>query len=128
MNSSRNWRPRTAPIRRFPEGTYRAEAADLLAARQLTAGESWAPAKRELPLYSVPFGQSASKEATLQQAGIDAERLCRGFTTGTMFRFKGAQAVARTVSCSAGSCSFDGVAKCDLEVRSQSESETCQHR
>lgn len=122
-------------IRRFPGGAYRAQAADLLQARKLATGESWTPAKRELPLFSSPPGLSASqaeaRAAALRQAETDAERLCRGFATGTLFRFKAARAIARTVSCSGGggaSCSFDGIAQCDLEVRGQTQSETCLHR
>ncbi|HEY5072246.1 MAG TPA: toll/interleukin-1 receptor domain-containing protein [Caulobacteraceae bacterium] len=121
-------------IERFPEGAYRSEAADLLAARRVTDQTVWAPATRSLVIYVSQEGGSAPTEDTartraLARAGPEAERLCRGFAAGTLFRFVSAAPRADAWSCSRSSsgevCGFSGQAVCQVEEKSTVEHETC---
>ena len=121
-------------IVRFPRGVYRREAADLLAARRVTTEETWTPATRSLVLFAPPRGSPARSETraksdALTTARADADRLCRGFGAGTLFRFVSAKPRAETWSChvSGGgvTCGFEGEADCALEARQLAERETC---
>ena len=123
-----------AHIERFPQGAYRREAADLLTARRVSTVESWAPVTRQLALFESAEGPGAATEAAAQakalaRAGGDAERLCRGFESGTLFRFVSATPQAQAWSCQDGAgatvCGFAGAAQCALEVRRESEIERC---
>ena len=59
-------------ISRFPGGAYRSEAADLLTARRTSTVQIW---------------ESASRTLVLESAKPDAERLCRGFGAGSLYRY-----------------------------------------
>ena len=121
-------------IDRFPEGAYRSEAADLLAARRLSCVQTWAPVVRQLPMYVSADGPAAHDEAgaksrALVRARAEAERLCQGFGSGTLFRFVGATPRAQAWSCAAtvggAICGFDGHADCALLARQQVERDSC---
>jgi hypothetical protein len=117
-------------INRFPDGAYRSQAADLLAARRVSYEVSWTPSTRRLPLYVPAEGPSAGDVGTAKARAIargvgQAKRLCRGFGAGPRFKFAGATPLADTWSCSGGVCSFDGWAECDLQESRQAERESC---
>ena len=89
------------------------------------------PATRSLALFE-PAGTPAANEATAQAESLaraqpSAERLCRNFGTGSLYRFVSASPRAEQWSCKrerAGiSCGFDGTAECKLEVRQRTEQE-----
>jgi hypothetical protein len=120
-------------INRFPNGAYRSEAADLLTARQTSIVETWEPASRTLALFE-PAGSPAKDDGAaqtraLQSAKSDAERLCRGFGAGSLYRYVSSSAVAEHWSCikSAGGteCGFDGRAMCELSMSRRLEQEHC---
>lgn len=121
-------------IQRFPEGVYHDEAADLLTARKVSVNETWQPAKRTLALFE-PTGDSPAKDESaaqvraLERGKEAAERLCRGFGSGTMFRYQSAAPVAERWSCSRTgggiTCGFDGHAECKLNERQRTETEHC---
>ncbi|HEY1314117.1 MAG TPA: hypothetical protein VGE92_09570 [Steroidobacteraceae bacterium] len=120
-------------ISRFPGGAYRSEAADLLTARRTSTIETWEPASRTLALFE-PAGSAAKDEViaqahALESAKADAERLCRGFGAGSLYRFVSASAVAERWSCTRGPqgtvCGFDGHAQCELSVSRRTEREQC---
>ena len=120
-------------IARFPSGTYREVAASMLAARQVTRLESWAPTQRTLTLFlgqsdsGSPDGASA-RNAALRRAQREAERLCRGFAATTTFRLRAAAPVVHMWDCSEtarGVQCFDGEAVCELDEKRVEEHETC---
>jgi hypothetical protein len=120
-------------VAHFPDGAYRPKAADLLAARKVSVIESWQPSTRMLDLFEP--ADAASKDETtaramaLEHAQENAERLCRNFGAGTLYRYISSSPVAEKWSCShKGSgtvCSFDGHARCELRERHESEQEQC---
>ncbi len=121
-------------IERFPNGTYRGEAASLLAARRVTQTEVWTATTRLLELFE-PQGDIRStnkpgaQAIALAHAQALAERECRGFAATTSFRFRSATAAAEEWNCSSVdkqvTCSFAGKAVCELEERLIQEIETC---
>jgi len=121
-------------VARFPDGAYRSVAADLLTARTVTTQESWEPATRKLALFEAAAGKPAKDEAgartsALERAADTANRLCRDFGAGTLYRFGSASAIAEEWSCErvAGGtiCGFEGQAECRLEQKRQTEVESC---
>jgi hypothetical protein len=121
-------------VARFPDGAYRALAADLLTSRQVTIKTSWAPVTRPLAQFVAADGagertEAAAKARALERAKASAERLCRGFGAGNLFRFVGATSHADQWSCAdtvqGVVCGFEGVAACALEERREIEEETC---
>lgn len=117
-------------ISRFPDGAYRSQAADLLAARRVSYAVSWMPSTRRLPLYVPAEGPTsgdteAAKARAIARGVGQAERLCRGFGAGTLFKFVGATPIVETWSCSGGLCGFDGWAECALQESRQTERESC---
>ena len=121
-------------IRRFPEGAYRGEAADLITARKVTYEDTWTSVTRGLAQFEPPDGAGAPNEAAakaraLDRAKADAERLCRSFGAGTLFRFVSASSRAETWRCAPSgggiACGFDGQAECGLQERHQVERESC---
>lgn len=117
-------------IRRFPEGAYRREAADLITGRRTSRAETWTPVTRPLPLFVAAGGppaqgEAAAKDRALERARLQAERLCRGFGAGTLFRFVAATPRAEAWSCAGGVCGFDGHADCALQERREVEVERC---
>jgi hypothetical protein len=121
-------------VARFPEGAYRDQAAGMLTARRLTQTEIWTPSTRPLSLFvgqdDVPArNEAVARSATLARAQTSAERLCRNFAAGTLFRFKSAKPDHLNWQCgpiSGGiACGCEGDAVCDLEERHFQETETC---
>jgi hypothetical protein len=121
-------------ITRFPDGVYRSEAADLLVARKTSIEETWQPANRTLALFESALGSPEKNEAlaharALERAQGDAERLCRGFGAGTLYRYVSSSAVAERWSCSKNGagmlCGFDGHAECELTQQQRVERESC---
>jgi hypothetical protein len=121
-------------IRRFPDGAYRGEAADLITARQVTYADTWTPATRDLAQFQAADGPAAASEApakarALERAKSEAERLCRGFGAGTLYRFVSGAARAESWHCARSGagivCGFDGQAECGLLERRQVERESC---
>jgi hypothetical protein len=111
-------------IARFPDGAY----------RRTTHEETWVPVKRELAQFVPADGPGAPSEAAAKAGALDrtkaqADRLCRGFGAGTLYRVVAAASRADSWSCSrvgAGViCGFDGVVECELEERRQVEHEVC---
>jgi hypothetical protein len=121
-------------IERFPNGTYRDEAAGMLAARRVTQTEGWTPSTRRLALFEpqddVPStNQAAAQAVALARAQARAERLCRGFAATTSFRLNSATPAPQVWNCSplakGVTCGFEGEALCALEERRIQEHETC---
>lgn len=116
-------------INRFPDSPMSEQAARLLLAKNVSTLEQWEEVKRPLALF-VPSGHAAASLAAAQAAAIerargDAERLCKTFGSGSLYRYKGAKPVAQTWNCSGTSCGFVGIAECRLELRSEREVATC---
>jgi hypothetical protein len=123
-----------AHIERFPQGAYRDDAAEILAARRVTQVEIWTPGTRRLSMFmgqgDVPSAdEAAARSAALARARAPAARLCKGFAAATNFRFMSATAAAQIWNCDhvAGGviCGFEGEAQCTLEERRTQETETC---
>jgi hypothetical protein len=121
-------------VARFPDGIYRAEAADLLTARKTSVLEKWQAAKRGLALFEPADGPPAKDEATarvnaLGRAQAGSDRLCRAFGAGTIYRYVSSRAVAEHWTCNkigAGVvCGLEGQASCELSERLQIETEQC---
>jgi hypothetical protein len=121
-------------ITRFPGGVYRSQAADLLAARKTVIHESWSPVTKPLSLFEPREGApaenaSAAQAQALERAQSGAERSCRDFGSGTLYRYRSAKPIAETWSCGkkgAGmTCGFEGHAECALDERHPTETETC---
>jgi hypothetical protein len=121
-------------IEQFPDGAYRTQAAERLAARRVTQTEVWTPGTRRLALFVGQDGtpartEEAARSASLARAQPNAERLCKGFTATTAFRLKAGSPVPQSWSCSrvAGGvvCGFEGEAVCELEERRVEEKEVC---
>lgn len=120
-------------INRFPNGAYRSQAADLLTARQTSSVETWEPASRTLALFE-PAGAPAkdagvAQASALESAKPDAERLCRGFGAGSLYRYVSSSAVAEHWNCiksvQGTACGFDGRAMCELSMSRRTEQEHC---
>jgi hypothetical protein len=121
-------------IARFPNGAFRREAADMITARRVSYSDAWTPETRTLALFESADGaaaaaEPAAKAKALARAQVDAERLCRAFGSGTLFRFVGATPRAETWSCSSAGggvvCGFDGEADCAVQEHRQIEQEHC---
>jgi hypothetical protein len=121
-------------VDRFPQGAYRREAADLLTAKQVSYEDRWTASSRSLPIFEGEdmrpvLDEAAAKVSALDRARPDAERLCRGFGSGTLFRFVAAAPQAQTWRCrrlgGGVVCGFDGTADCELQQHDQVEHETC---
>ena len=121
-------------LSRFPDGAYRSQAQSLLAARHVKKIESWMPQVNSLRLAVSPgeraFGSNdLGKADALARAQHKAEALCSGFASTTLYRFKSAKPEPEEWECStigSGiSCSFEGRAVCQLEVKDTKEEETC---
>src|SRR5262249_48557605 len=122
-------------IELFPEGAYRQNAADMLAARRTTKTEIWTPSTRRLSLLATQGDKSfktkaAAQEEALARARGAAEQLCKGFLATTSYRgLKSAKPMAQSWDCSTSAggivCGFAGEAVCELEARSFDETEIC---
>lgn len=121
-------------VAHFPDGIYRAEAADLLTARKVSVLEQWQPAKRGLALFEPAEGPPAKDEPAaqanaLERAKANSDRLCRAFGAGTIYRYISSSPVAEHWTCNkVGSgmvCGFEGQAACELSERLHSEEERC---
>ena len=120
-------------IARFPTGAYRSEAADLLTARKISHTDSWTPATRSLALFQptakAAANETAARARALAQAMPEAERLCRGFGAGSLFKYESSSVVADRWTCARGgrgvACGFDGRAECVVQERRQVEQEHC---
>jgi hypothetical protein len=121
-------------VLKHPESPLSNEANLLIDARQTSATETWTSTARPLPLVASADGrgsldQATAKAAALQRANPAAERICRPFAAGTLFRFVSAQARADSWSCSSGGggwvCGFQGWADCALQVRKEVVAESC---
>jgi hypothetical protein len=121
-------------VARFPAGAYHRQAADMLTARKVTYQDAWARQSRSLALFSPADGPGAPSEAAakaraLARAQGDAERLCRAFGAGTLFRFVSAAPSAEKWACAASAsgtvCGFEGEAVCALDEHHSVEHESC---
>jgi hypothetical protein len=122
-------------VMKFPDGVYRAAAADLIAARRVWVEDRWTPTQKPLALYvthdATPSSTvEAAKAAALTRGHARAERLCRDFAASGVHRFTSAVAEAQSWECTPGPgrlvCGFDGRAVCTLEERQQLERESCE--
>ena len=123
-----------AHVRRFPDGAYAQEAANLIAAKHVRMVTSWERTERKLPLYASADGAPAASEAAarsdaLARALPAAQRQCQGFGSGTLYRFQGARVAPANWTCEHGSggvsCGFDGDAVCVLDLKQTREEATC---
>lgn len=121
-------------IASFPDGVYRAPAADMIAARRVSESESWTPEEKPLNLqtgWDAPavLDEARAKVAALQRSQGQAERMCRDFAASGLARFKAARVEPLEWSCRqvAGGrvCGFGGRVVCVLEGRKITEHETC---
>jgi hypothetical protein len=122
-------------VERFPEGAYRAVAADRIAARRVTHTETWEPATRRLVLFvgegDVAYrDEPAAHAAALGRAQVTAERLCKGFAATASYRLTSAKPTVQTWNCSRASggvrCGLEGEAVCEVEERRVQEVEVCE--
>lgn len=122
-------------INAFPEGAYRAGAADLLAARRVEQTESWSPAERSLALFVRQTDRSHPSESEAQEAALvrgarQAESLCRGMTGSGAYRLDSVRPEPEAWDCSTTGggveCAFEGRAVCELEERRLAEVEVCE--
>jgi hypothetical protein len=123
-----------AYMNRYPGGAYHRQAEDLWLARQVIEEDQWTPTMRPMPLTAVADGpvapnRTAAEAAALTRAASGAERMCRGLSEGTMFRFIGAKPRAVNWSCHAEGagtvCGFEGWADCALQLRQSVTREVC---
>jgi hypothetical protein len=121
-------------IARFPDGALRRKAADLLTARKVSTVETWQPATRTLALFEsaeepAVGDESAARASALKRAKESADRVCKAFGAGTLYRFVSASPVAEHWQCSKVRtgmvCGFDGHAACELTERHAVEREDC---
>lgn len=121
-------------IQRFPDGAFRSKAASLLMARKIAVIETWQPTTRKLALF-VPALDTPSKNErsaranALERGERDAQRLCRTFGGGALYRYVSATPLAEQWSCAPNdwgiACGFEGHAECELSERHQTEEEHC---
>ncbi|MEZ5945987.1 MAG: hypothetical protein R3C04_03895 [Hyphomonas sp.] len=118
----------------FPEGAFRDDAADMLAAMRTEATEVWEPTEKRLVLFLPGDGTAYTAEAdaraaALSRAEAKAAQMCKSFAATASYRLASSSASAADWSCesSAGgiSCAFDGEAVCDLSIRRVEEREIC---
>jgi TIR domain len=123
-----------AHVEHFPQGAYRHDAADILAARRVTQMEIWTPSTRRLALFvgeddALSSDEAAGRAAALSRGQVSAERLCKGFAAATSFRFTSATAAVQTWRCAPAAkgvvCGFEGEAVCAVEERHMQEIEVC---
>lgn len=120
-------------IAHFPTGAYRSQAADLLTARKISHIDTWTPATRSLALFQSSersaVNEPTAKTQALAEAKSEAERLCRGFGAGSLFKYESSSAIADRWTCARGGqgviCSFEGRAECAVQERRQVEQEAC---
>lgn len=121
-------------IERFPDGTYRAQAAGLLAARRVTQTDVWTPGVRRLVLFEpqndVPStNPAAARAVALARAQAHAESLCKGLAATMLSRLTSATPAPNEWNCSplakGVTCGFEGEAVCGLEDRRIQEHERC---
>jgi TIR domain len=114
-----------AHIARYPQGAFRGEAAQLLAARHLSAAGPWAPARSTLDIYvsrEAPASRSeaSARAAALVRAQPLAERECKKQADALQSRFVSASAAPEDWTCDpiGGGvvCGFQGHATCELEA------------
>lgn len=121
-------------VQSYPNGALRDEAADLITARKTWVEQQWSPAMRSLRLFRPASGapaasQAAAQRQALRAAQVDAEHLCQGFGSGTLFRYVSAAPEAETWHCGQSSggtvCGFEGAAECHLQLRQDLKREEC---
>jgi hypothetical protein len=124
-------------VQRFPDGHFRSQAADLLAARRVTQVETWQPGVRELALYVGAEGDArapsttepSARAAALSRAQIQAEQLCKAFAATTLYRYVSAQPEVPQWQCQpvgpSLACAGEGKVVCALEERRVEERESC---
>ncbi|MBS1876171.1 MAG: toll/interleukin-1 receptor domain-containing protein [Acidobacteria bacterium] len=119
----------------YGAGVYRDRAAALLAARRMVRTEAWTPAARRLQLYVSQAGgarpdEDAARTDALARARDQAERLCKGFAAGTLFRLRSSSVEAQSWECSRTPggvvCGFGGEAVCAVDERQTREIEQCE--
>ncbi|MCA8901236.1 MAG: hypothetical protein KDA53_08285 [Hyphomonas sp.] len=118
----------------FPEGAFRDQAADMLAAMRTEATEVWEPTEKRLVLFlpgdgTAFAGEADARAAALSRAEAKAAQMCKSFAATASYRLSASSASAADWTCdsSAGgiSCAFDGEAVCDLNIRRVEEKEVC---
>lgn len=123
-----------AHARRFPDGAYRAKAAELINTAKVTRDEVWTPDVKRLPMFAPQDGASAAdlsaaKAQALERAQATADKLCLGFAATAIYRATDATPEPKDWSCSeyaSGTvCGFDGTVACGLEVRTIVETRWC---
>jgi len=123
-----------AHVEAFPEGAYRDDAADMIAARRVTEQEVWEQSEKRLDFYVGQVSEPANSEAEARSRASDAasgraEQLCRNFALTATYRFSGANTEIRNWSCSDTAsgvvCAVEGDAMCLVDIRGIVETETC---
>jgi hypothetical protein len=121
-------------VEHFPQGAYRAIAADRLAARRVTEIETWIATEKPLNLYVGRDARAQSNESlaradALARGQAPAERQCRDFAASGLHRFNTARVEAAQWVCSKVSggmvCGFEGRSVCILDERHVVEQESC---
>jgi hypothetical protein len=112
-------------IVRFPQGAYRAQAADLLQAAHAARAAGFSPAPRATRGYvrqsEHPFpNEGAARADAVERANRDAEALCAPVDPNE--RLAGADITPGAFDCRPGAgggriCALDYAAQCRLEVR-----------
>lgn len=120
-------------LRRYPTGSYTAEAQTRLAGCRPDARETWIPDTRVQPLIISAVGaryadDGAARTAALVRGREESAFVCSGYAQGE-FRLTGAEAKAQTWHCSSHgggrACGFDGQAVCKVAVRHVDNQEIC---
>ncbi len=119
----------------YGAGVYRDRAAALLAARRMVRTEAWTPAVRRLQLFvsqagGARPGEGAARTDALARARGQADRLCKGFATGTLFRLRSSSVEAQSWECSRTPggvvCGFGEEVVCAVDERQTREIERCE--
>ncbi len=121
-------------IEDFPNGSFRDDAADMLTARRVVKSVIWSPTSKSLNLYVGRLRDAEESNERAQSVALDeaqrrAEQVCGDFATTETYRLIDFGAEVARYSCSASTggftCSAEGKAICNLQVRGIVENETC---
>lgn len=121
-------------IERFPDGAFRAVAAEILQARRVVPQETWVANTRRMVLVGNPGEQLFQDRAQAQSAALagsqsKAEKQCKSFAASLAFQFVSARIEPQQWRCQAlqggVACDFEGEVSCELRERQMVEEEFC---
>lgn len=122
-------------IQSFPEGVYRDDAADLLAASRTKQTETWQTVERRLAIFLDDNGTAmnslqAAKDTARANATKKAEQMCRSFAATASYKLDSAKIDPQEWFCddepTGHVCGLQGDAVCSLQLRGTQQTETCE--